>query len=117
MTTTITATPLPALNSPRIQELRLIDRPCYCCTYATILRAEQHATEQEGEEDIISARVAGYFLLEFIAQSEFFGENPCTSIISIITETPLYSGKNEHDVVFEFGELCRDKLLRLCAFS
>ena len=120
MATTITTSPLPVLDSPQIQELRLSEKPSRYNAYNRILRAEQHAVQQRAKEDIVSARVAGYLLLEFHAQSDILGDRPCTSLVSLVVLPPPESadtGGNEHDVVFGVGKLCRDKLIRLCAFD
>ena len=115
MVRTITPSPLPALDSPRIKNLRLDDGP-YRRGYDMIPRAERHATERNAGEDIMSARVAGYLLLEFDTWPGLFGA-ACASIVKQVTSPPQGLKKNQHDVVFEVGKLYRDKLLRLCAFD
>ena len=118
MATIITASPLPALDSSWIKKVRLCDRPHRFSAYNMILRAEQHAVQQQAEEDIVSARAVGYLLLEFDAQSGTFGDGPCASIVRQVTSLPRDTGGkeyNEHSVIFDVGKLCRDKLLRMCA--
>ena len=44
MATTITTSPLPALDSPQIQELRLSEKPSCYNAYNRILRAELNST-------------------------------------------------------------------------
>jgi len=85
-----------------------------------ILRAEQHAVQQQAGEDIVSARAVGYLLLEFDAQSGIFGDGPCASIVKQVTSLARGTGgkeHNEHNVILNIGKLCRDKLLRMCAFD
>ena len=89
MTIVTTSSTLPALDSPRIEELRLSERPHCRSAYHTILRAERHDVEQQANEDIVSTRVAGYILLEFHAQSDFFGGRAWASIAPRVTSLPL----------------------------
>jgi len=114
MATSITKSPLPALDSSWIEKLRLYDRPYRFSAYRMILQAEQYAVQQQAEEDIISARVVGYLLLELDAQPSTFGDGPCASIVKQVTSPPQDAGDNEHNVVFNVGKLYRDKLIRMC---
>ena len=117
MTTITPSSPLPALDSPRIKELRLSERPHLCNAYDVILRAERHAVQRQANEDIICARVAGYLLLEFHAQSDFFGDKACASVVMQVTSPPQDTSGDEHSAIFEAGRLFRDKFIRLCAFD
>ena len=83
--------------------------------YDIIRRAEQFAIQQEQKDDMISAGVVGYLLLELNARSEILGEQPCASIVKEVTSQ--VSGKKERDVVFEVGRHYRNKLLRACTFD
>lgn len=78
---TIAGSPLPAPKSPRIENLRLRDRPYRYSAYDMIIRAEGHAIQQEAEEDVMPPRIFGYLLLEFDAQPDIFSEGPCASIV------------------------------------
>ena len=55
--------------------------------------------------------VAGYLLLEFHAQSNFFGDRACVSIVTRVTSLPRDTSGDEHSVVFEAGRLF------LCCFT
>jgi hypothetical protein len=79
MTTTVITSPLPALDSPRIEELLLSERTHCQSAYETILRAERDAVQQQAKEDIIYARVVGY---KFFSSSTF-------SLISLVV-VPAY---------------------------
>lgn len=119
MATAITKSPLPALDSHRIQELRMrqaVDLSRVSTAYDKILRAERHAVQQKAEDNIMTARVAGYLLLEFCAQPDIFGDSPYTSLVSSVISPPWGAGDNEHDVIYHVGKRCRDKFIRLCAF-
>ena len=82
-----------------------------------ILQAERDAVERQAEGDIVSARVAGYLLLEFHAQSDFFGDRACTSVVTQVMSRSQDASNDEHGVIFEVGRLFRDKFIRLCAFD
>ena len=111
------SSPLPALNSPRIEGLRSREHARTFSAYDMILRAERDAVERQAEGDIVSARVAGYLLLEFHAQSAHFGSKACASVVTQVTSLPQDAGGDEHRVIFEVGRLFRDKFVRLCAFD
>ena len=117
MTIVTTSSTLPALDSPRIEELRLSERPHCRSAYHTILRAERHDVERQANEDIVSTRVAGYILLEFHAQSDSFGDRARASIVTRVTSLPRDTGGDDHNIVFDAGRLFRDKFIRLCAFD
>ena len=61
--------------------------------------------------------VAGYLLLEFHAQSDFFGDRACVSIVTRVTSLPRDTSGDEHSVIFEAGRLFRDRFIWLCAFN
>ncbi|KAI9567689.1 hypothetical protein HD554DRAFT_2267066 [Boletus coccyginus] len=109
MATIITSSPLPALDSPRIQELSE-NAKCYSA-YSMILQAEQHALQEQVREDIMSARVVGYFLLELHAQKGAFGEIPCDTLVKWVTMLPQSAG-DTHNVIIGVGKVCHDKFIR-----
>ena len=117
MTTITPSSHLPTLNSPQIEKLRLSEIPTRHSVYGMILRAEQDAVERQAGENIISARVAGYLLLEFHAQSRLFGDRACASIVKQVTSLLQDASGDENSVIFEVGRLLRDKFIRLCAFD
>jgi len=116
MSTVTASSPLPALDSLRIEELRLNERPHCCSAYDIILRTERDAVERQANEDIVSARVAGYLLLEFHAQSDLLGDRACASIVTRVTSLPQDASGDQHSII-EAGRLFRDKLIRLCTFG
>lgn len=76
---TITPSQLPVFHSPWIRELDSFN--CHIA-YRSVLEVEEVASQRlkekltDAEEKLISARVAGYLLLEFAAQPGFFGSIP-----------------------------------------
>ena len=104
--------PLPMLDFLRIQE-----RSDLSTIYDMIFRAERHAVQQEAEENIMTARVTGYLLLELHAQAGIFGDAPYTSLVNLIISPPRSTGGNEHDVVYHVGKFCCATLIRLCMFD
>lgn len=113
----IIPSPLPALDSLRIEGLKLSQLsqlPHQYSAYNTILLAEENAVEKN---DITSARVVGYFLLEFHEQRQNIGDQACTTLVRWITSMPRTEGDNQNDVIYRTGTLLRDKLIRLCALN
>ena len=110
----ITQCPLPNFDSPRVRELGWSEGSDYRRAYASILQAEQHATASEAEGDLVSIRVAGYLLLEFVAQSAIFGAQPSAALVRWLTSPPQDS---QHDAIIDTGTLLRDKFIRVRAFD
>ena len=78
--------PLPALSSPQIEDLRSNERSYRRSAYNKILGAERHGVQRQAKEDAVSARVAGYLFLEFHAQSgRVFGDGPYESTVRQVT--------------------------------
>lgn len=61
----------------------------------------------------MTARVAGYLLLEIHAQSNIFGDAPYASLVTSITSPSQSDGDNEHDVVY-MSENCAVTSLSIC---
>lgn len=61
-----------------------IEHPNHYSAYNIILRAEQYAVQEREEGDIISARVAGFLLLEHHVQSTIMSDAACASLVSRI---------------------------------
>ena len=112
MAPTITPSSLPAVDSFRIKELKLSQLPNQYSAYNMILRAEQNAVKQN---DIMSTRIVGYFLLELHEQSRNIGDQACATLVRWIISPPRIQGDNEHDVIYRIGTNLRDKFIRLCA--
>lgn len=110
-TTMMTFTPstLPVLEPSQINDLKLSQFPQHLSTYHAILQAEQ---------DVISARVLGYLLLEFHSWCHILGDKPCTELVSwVILPSRNPNQQEQHYVFFDNGKLCCDKFLRVRAFS
>ncbi|KAF8130726.1 hypothetical protein EV363DRAFT_1450500 [Boletus edulis] len=113
MKTTITKSPLPLLESPQIQQLQL-DKSGRKA-YKIVLNAELHAVKHQQQENLMSARVVGYLLIEFYSQPDIFNDVARTTLISWLTN--LCEGKSQHEVIYGNGKHCRDKFLRLFRIS
>ena len=120
MTTIIlSASPLSCVPPTPFQE-----RPDYLSAYNLALKAERHADEQvrdnpsnqQTKDNLISARVAGYLLLELFNRRGVLSEGPCASFVEQLN-SPSRVGKSGIQVVFELGEYYRNYLLRLCGFN
>ena len=141
MAPTVTASPLPALESHQIQQLH-VTHPDRHSAYSMILEAEQRADQRlamvnmtddraysrtqqtewravrrQATEERTSARVVGYLLLEFHAQYNTFHESPCATLVGWITSPPQSASDSQDDVIIKVGKFCRDKFIRLCAFD
>ncbi|KAG6371800.1 hypothetical protein JVT61DRAFT_9155 [Boletus reticuloceps] len=113
MKTTINKSPLPLLESPRIQQLQLDKSGCK--VYKIVLNAELHAVKHQQQENLMSARVVGYLLIEFYSQPDIFNDVARITLISWLTN--LCEGKSQHEVIYGNGKHCRDKFLRLFRIS
>ena len=114
MAATIAPSPLPALLSPRVQNLNSSRLPNLYITYGVILRAEQHAVDQQDKNHMISARITGYVLLEFHERSRILTDVPCSTLVKWITSKHQETGKNEREVIYSLGTCLRDNFIRLC---
>ena len=113
---------LPLPPEPTTYEIWREDRPQYLSAYNLAFNAESHAAQQaeaeptnKAKDNIISARVAGYLLVELFDRREILTEGPC-SRLSIELQSEDKEGGDANDVVFKLGKLYRDRLMRLCAF-
>ena len=83
----LSASPLPREPAPS-EEWR-VHRPDYLSVYNFVLNAECHANEQvrdhpsnqQAKDNLISARVARYLLLELFNQCGVLSEGPCALFI------------------------------------
>ena len=107
----LSASSLPR-NHAQSEELRAYS-PYYLRAYRLVLDAELHAN---GRDNLISARVAGYLLLELFNRRGVLSEGPCASLVKQLN-SPSLTGGNAIQVVFEVGKLHHNHLLRLCGFN
>ena len=92
------------------------DWPQYLSAYSLAFNAETYATQKAEadstqNDDITSARVAGYFLLEFLNWRYILTTGPCDQLSKV-----LLPKSQEPDVVFNVVKWYRDRFIRLCAF-
>jgi hypothetical protein len=88
----------------------------FCCAtdlisaYNLILSAEEAAVTKKDEDNILNARVVGYFLLECYKRAP-----QAASQISKEVRSPHYLPNTDHkDVVYGVGSVYRHFLLRVC---
>ena len=110
----LTASPLPTVGSPQFQESGLYHWANGLSIYRKILEAEARAVEGGADENIISARVAGYLILELYARSRTLGSQACSSVAKQAISLPRDSEHDENDVIFLVGQRHRDLLIRGC---
>jgi len=116
-TVELLTTPLPP--NPVPYEKWRSDRPDYLRTYDMVFAAERHADEQakanssdrKARDNLTSARVTGYLLIELFNRRAILSEGPC---LSIMKHLELKSG-DRNDLVFRIGEWLRSYFIRLCA--
>lgn len=94
--------------------------PSHCCNALNrTLHAELRAAKQvevnplkhEIQDNVVSARVAGYFLIDRRAA---LGKEPYEALRTSIPSKLREPGKEEHDVAFRVGGRYRDHLTKLC---
>jgi hypothetical protein len=103
--------PLPR-EPPKYEEWKK-DWPQYLGAYNLAFNAERDATEND---DIISARVAGYLLVELFNWSNILTMCPCDQLSNELQSKSQEPGGSVNDVVFKIGKMYRDRFIRLCAF-
>ena len=103
---------LPLPREPPTYEEWQKHSPQYLSAYNLAFNAEGYATK---DDDIISARVAGYFLIELFKWREILSTVPCDRL-SIELQSESRKGGSVNDVVFQVGKMYRERFIRLCAF-
>ena len=100
-------------------------RPTYFSAYVKAYNAERHAVEQveanptnkEAEQNVISARIAGYLLVELFRRRTILSDGPCVSLVKQLISPPREPEDTDHDLVFRIGKWHREYFLRLCTFD
>ena len=118
--TVIRLSPSPLPREPAQSEALDAYSPDYLRVYNLVLNAERHVDEQvrdhpsnrQATDNLISARVAGYLLLELFNRRRVLSGEPCASFVKQLN-SPSQQGKSDIQV-FELGEYYRNHLLRLC---
>ena len=109
---------------PPAYEACTIDRDAYLSAYERIHFAECQATERvkgnptdkTAQDDVISARVAGYLFIEFWNRRKALTDAPCLEIVRSLA-SPHQGGGDPRSTVFDIGKFYRDCFLQLCAFD
>lgn len=110
----ITSSPLPIPEStPFHGQAKAIG------AYETILQAEAQATRDEEDDNVVLARVVGFFLLEFYAQRHILGDRPFAKVIDDVAPSSRdrENVKDGDMTVFAVGRRYRDRLIRACMFN
>ena len=110
----LTASPLPTVESPQFKESGLGELANAISVYRRILEAEARAVQDGADENVISARVIGYLLLELYARCPTLGDQACSKVIQEVISLSQDSEHDEHDVVLMVGKRHRDHLIRGC---
>lgn len=119
--TTIELSPTPLPPPLALQEGWLHD---HLDAYNAILDAARHIDElleaspsdKKAKDNLISARVAGYLLLELFDRRTILSGRPYALLAEQIKSSSR-EGPTTHDVVFEVGQWHRDYFIRTCAFG
>jgi hypothetical protein len=116
-------TPLPPKPVP-YEEWQLAWPDCrsaydrvYNAEWHALQQVEANATSKETKQKLISARVAGYLLVELFNRRTILSEGPCASLVKKLISSPRVPGGTDHDLVFDIGKWNRDYFLRLCTFD
>ena len=118
-------TPVPLPRKPIPYEEWLEHRHNYPSAYERVYNTERHTVKQveanptnkEAEEDVISARVAGYLFVELFNRRTILSGGPCKSLVKQHISSPRESSDTGHDLVFRIGKWYREYFLRLCTFN
>jgi len=109
---------LPLPSKPTTYEIWREDRPQYLSAYNLAFNAEKYATQQaeadpsnnlRAKDNIISARVAGYILVEFFNRRAILTEGPCRYLSIELNR----DDGDANDAVFNVGKFHRNHFLRL----
>ena len=109
-----TATPLPTVGSPRFRESGLGELANAISVYRRILEAEARAVQDGADENVMSARVIGYLVLELYARCPTLGGQACSKVVQEVVSLSQDSKHDEYDVVFMVGKRHRDHPIRGC---
>jgi len=110
--------PRPLLREPPTYDTWKHDWPQYLSAYNLAFNAETYATQQpetdpSRNDNIISARVAGYFLIELFNRHTSLTTEPCDRLSIELQWEGREPGMSANDVVFRIGKLYRDYFMRL----
>ena len=121
MTIKLPPSPLPR-RPPQYEAWREV-QPNFVSAYNAVLNAERHANEQvmigrdpEAKDNLISARVAGYLLLELYDRRTTLADRPSSRLVKSILSLSQ-DGGGPVDTVFAVGKFYRNFFLRMCAFG
>jgi hypothetical protein len=99
-------TPLPPKPVP-YEEWQLAWPDCrsaydrvYNAEWHALQQVEANATSKETKQKLISARVAGYLLVELFNRRTILSEGPCASLVKKLISSPRVPGGTDHDLVF-----------------
>ena len=113
--------PHPLPPKPTTYEIWREDRPQYLSAYNLAFNAEKFATKQaeanpiNRKDNIISARVAGYLLVELFNRRAILTEGPCSYLSNELRSEDREDG-DSNDVVFKVGKFHCDYFLCSCTF-
>jgi len=113
----LATSPLPPVESPQFQESGLGERANATSVYTMIPNAEAQAIRGGENENIISARVAGFLVLELGARYHILGSLACSAVVQEVVSLSRDPEHNENGVVFMVGKRHRDLLIRGCTFD
>jgi hypothetical protein len=119
--TSVGLQPLPLPPSPPTYDTWQKDCPQYLSAYNLAFNAERYATQKlvagpTKNDNIMSARVAGYLLVELFNWRKILTTGPCDQLLKELQSKSLEPGGSVNDVVFKVGKLYRDRFIRSCAF-
>ena len=109
---------------PPAHEACNIDSSAYLNAYKRVLFAESKAidrakanpTDQTAKDNMISAGVAGYLLIEFWDRREVLTDAPFLDLAKSLV-SPHQGNGDSCETVFGVGKFFRDYFLRLCALD
>ena len=114
--TMLTASLLPPVESPQFQESGLGEQVNAISVYTKILNAEAQAIHDGENENLVSARVVGFLVLELGARHHILGSQACSKVIQEVISLSQDPNCDENDAVFVVGKRHLDHLIRGCTF-
>ena len=103
------------LQPPELEKWRE-NQSDYAIAYDKVLAAEDRATQQGTNADIVHARLAGHLLLELFRMRDNFGDTACSQLAKELLSQPR-PPRDDIDNVIALGEWYKDYFVRLCTFD
>ena len=92
-------------------------QPDAVIVYKKILQAEARVVRDDNQEEVLLARVVGYFLIELYVRRHILGDRPFTKVIEEVMPSPQNDGSGvecDDSVIFAVGRWYRGRVIAAC---